>query len=368
MADNITQVGNKTLVSKIVYGTPYRTAIISSAADINAIAGLNISGAVDGSLIIYDSDAGEWRSGSLIENLIIDGRVYPSDSDRTQILIRRSGTQGDPLKLRAGELAYSWLVDSETNGFGNGGDRLFIGVGNETEVNGELVSERIEVIGGKYFTDLLNHQHGVLTASSALIADSSKRIDEIYVDRIYADSAFLSAADITGNATLQNLDVAQSFTFNNAVGTGTTSLQQLTTTQLDVLGPSSFDSAVLIKDTLTVNGAVRIDSSLEVIGEANLSTANVDALNVKDTINVESDATFFIGDRLLREFIDSSVFNLLVAGQAVTLTYNDSANTLEVAVQTATVNSPGVASFDSDQFSVDSSGAVSILELNGGTF
>ena len=97
---SIVQVGNRTLVSKITYGTPYRSAVISASADIDAITGLVTSGAVNGSLFIYDSDTSSWNASLSLNKQIIDGRTYPSDSDRSQILIRRSGTQGDPLVLR----------------------------------------------------------------------------------------------------------------------------------------------------------------------------------------------------------------------------------------------------------------------------
>ena len=383
MADNITQVGNKTLVSKILYGTPYRTAVISSSADINAIAGLNVANAIDGSIIIYDSDTGEWVSGSVLQNLIIDGRVYPSDSDRTKILIRRSGTQGDPLKLRSGELAYSWLSDSETDGFGNGGDRLFIGVGGDSEVNGELVAKRIEVIGGKYFTDLLNHPHGVLTPNSAVIVDSDKKLNEFFVNLFEADSAKINKLTIIDSADIANLSV-NSLLVTNFITDGSLSLNNLSVSgNFSVDGATTFSDSVDIQSSLKVSGSLSVDSNLSVLGATNLDSVTANSLAINDTLVTnnaqisgkavfDSSATFnsnvFIGDITLREFIDSSVFGLLISGQAVALSYNDSANTLEISTLPASTTTPGIASFDSDQFSVDSNGAVSILELNGGTF
>ena len=40
------------------------------------------------------------------------------------------------------------------------------------------------VIGGKYFTDLLDHGHGTITANSSAIVDSAKKVDEWNVDNI----------------------------------------------------------------------------------------------------------------------------------------------------------------------------------------
>ena len=123
-----TVVGNVTRIHKVVVGTPLTTTVIGPYADIDNIVGLDTSGKTQGGTITYDSDTGTFVVGEdpIIE---IDGKTYPSDSAHTNILIRRSGTQGEPVKLQQGELAYSFLSDPATDGFGNGGDRLYIAVG-----------------------------------------------------------------------------------------------------------------------------------------------------------------------------------------------------------------------------------------------
>jgi hypothetical protein len=56
------------------------------------------------------------------------------------------------------------------------------------------------VIGGKYFTDLLDHNKGTLTASSALIVDSDKKLDELLVDNLSLNGSTLgSTADLKIN-------------------------------------------------------------------------------------------------------------------------------------------------------------------------
>jgi len=171
-------VGEATKVDKIVVGVPLSTIVIGPYADIDNIVGLDTSDKTDGGVITYDSDAGEFivTDSPILE---VDGKTYPSDSDHTNILIRRSGTQGEPVILQQGELAYSYLVDNATDGFGNGGDRLYIATGAN---NDSGYSTNIETIGGKYFTDLLNHQQGTLTANSALITDENKTLDQILAD------------------------------------------------------------------------------------------------------------------------------------------------------------------------------------------
>ena len=102
----------------------------------------------------------------------------------TILRIKRSETSGNPSVLAAGELAYSGLTDNGSNG----GDRLYIGMGVETL--GDAANHL--VIGGKYFTDMMDHNRGTLTASSALIVDANKKIDDFYVDDIQINSATIS--------------------------------------------------------------------------------------------------------------------------------------------------------------------------------
>src|SRR5210317_2037779 len=116
------------------------------------------------------------------------------DSDSSKILIRRSKNRGLPVVedgiyagqsiLQVSELAVSFLVDPNDDGFGNGGDRLYVGAGDilyraETDIFGDsvshLYSSEIHTIGGKYFTDMMDHQRGELTAASAILVDDSAK-------------------------------------------------------------------------------------------------------------------------------------------------------------------------------------------------
>jgi len=110
------------------------------------------------------------------------------------IKIKRSEVAGNPTTLGAGELAYSGLTDNGSNG----GDRLYIGMGTETA--GNAVNH--VVIGGKFFTDRLDHTAGTLTASSAIIVDSNKKIDNLLVDNIELNGNTISTTDNNGNLTL----------------------------------------------------------------------------------------------------------------------------------------------------------------------
>jgi hypothetical protein len=70
------------------------------------------------------------------------------------------------------------------------------------------------------------------------------------------------------------------------------------------------------------------------------------------------------------ERVDDRVANLLLAGDGIDLTYvdnNGGPGALTIAAELATISNPGVANFDSDQFTV-TSGLVTVAELDGGTF
>jgi hypothetical protein len=87
---------------------------------------------------------------------------------------------------------------------------------------------------------------------------------------------------------------------------------------------------------------------------------------VKTTDDLTEGSNLYYTD----ERVDDRVANLLLAGEGIDLTYVDNAGSpgsLTVAAELATITNPGVASFDSDQFTV-TSGAVTIYNLDGGTY
>src|SRR5210317_76912 len=111
----------------------------------------------------------------------------------TIIQIKRSSGTSAPATLKLGELAYTYGTGTQ----GNLGDRLFIGEGGETDGN----ANNITVIGGEYFTNQLDHAQGTLTASSALLVDSNKAIDEIFIGNALATGGTLKLNEGTNNGT-----------------------------------------------------------------------------------------------------------------------------------------------------------------------
>ena len=92
----------------------------------------------------------------------------------TIIKIKRTTGANAPSGLNQGELAYVYDTSATDSGAGGNGIRLFIGDPTSTS------NSAIE-IGGRYYTQLLDHTPGTLTASSGLIVDSNKAIDELLI-------------------------------------------------------------------------------------------------------------------------------------------------------------------------------------------
>jgi hypothetical protein len=118
----------------------------------------------------------------------------------TIIKIKNSGTSGSPSTLATGELAYSYLTQDSVEGIvvANGGDRLYIGTGDE--VAGEATN--IVHIGGKYYMDMLDHQNGILTVNSAVITDSDNKVNQFNVDNLRLDANTLSITETNGDLRL----------------------------------------------------------------------------------------------------------------------------------------------------------------------
>ena len=92
----------------------------------------------------------------------------------TVIQIKRSSSTSAPGTLKLGELAYTYGTGAQNNL----GDRIFIGEGG---VDGNGDANNVSVIGGQYFTDMLDHVQGTLTGNSAIIADSNLAIDTLNI-------------------------------------------------------------------------------------------------------------------------------------------------------------------------------------------
>jgi hypothetical protein len=222
------------------------------------------------------------------------------------IKIKRSEVAGNPAILGAGELAYSGLADNGVNG----GDRLYVGMGTETA--GNAVNH--VVIGGKYFTDMLDHTRGVLTANSALVVDSNKKLDQLLVDNIDINGNTIGATNLNGDLGITGSGTGRVFVSN---------VYKLPNTD----GTPGY--------VLTTDGSGNVNWG------ASASSLNISGNTGTDTLNLLTDSL------------------LIVGSGALSTVLNPANNTLSISASNATTTAAGIASFSDNDFTV-TSGAVSL--------
>ena len=170
----------------------------------------------------------------------------------TRIKILTTGaTTSAPSNIKTGELAYSYVPGTQVNN----GDRLYIGTGNE-DSNGHATG--IGVIGGKYFTDLLDHVHGTTTASSALILDANKHVSELNIGSLALEASGGTGQVVTAISTSTTLNGASNSQLATALAIKTYVDTEITAQDMDFTADSGTASVDLDSQSLAVTGLTGI--------------------------------------------------------------------------------------------------------------
>jgi len=183
----------------------------------------------------------------------------------TRIKILTTGsTTSAPSNIKTGELAYSYVAGTQSNN----GDRLYIGTG--TENSG--VAPSVDIIGGKYFTGMLDHAAGTTTVNSALIVDSNKHIDVLNVGTLALESSGGSGQEVTSIVTEMGGSPSDAQLIS-AQGVKEYVDQQVTAQDLDFQGDSGGALSIdLDSETLTIAG----DTGISTVGSGNTISIDLD--------------------------------------------------------------------------------------------
>jgi len=225
----------------------------------------------------------------------------------TIIKIKRTTGATAPSGLNQGELAYVYDTSQTNSGAGGNGYRLFIGDPTSTS------NSAIE-IGGRYYTQLLDHSPGTLTASSAIVTDSNSKIDNLIVDNL----------DLNGNT--------------------------LSSTTGDIILGASGD---IDANTNVIKNVVDPSSAQDAA-----TKAYVDSLVTAQDLDFQADT-----GGALNIDLDSETLSV-VGGEGIDTA--GSGNTITISGEDATSSNKGIASFDATDFTV-TSGAVAVNAITLGS-
>jgi hypothetical protein len=313
----------------------------------------------------------------------------------TILKIKRSSGTTAPNTLAQGELAYTYGSGTQ----GNFGDRLFIGTGTETDG----AAANIDIIGGKYFTSITDHAAGTLTASSAILVDSNKAIDELFIGNSASTGGTIKfnegtnngvhfvalkapnsvASDITytlpgsftnghflkvdesGNLSFAEVDTTLSFVDDSSTvidipstqsvkisgGTGLTSVASGSTITLNLdntsVSPGSYGSSSQIP-TFTVDAQGRLTAA----GTANISTSFSIADDTSSTITLNTGSTLKIaGGTGITSSVSGQTVTLDIDSTVVTESSTDTLTnkSIDLTNNTLTATSAQLATAISDE-------------------
>ena len=258
--------------------------------------------------------------------------------------IKRSPNSTAPGTLADGELAYT-----------HGNEKLYIGDGST-----------VKVLGGKSFNDKIDHTDGTLTASSAVLVDSNKAIDELLVGNNATTGGTLKINEGTNNGShfiglkaANSLASSTTFTLPSADGSngqflktngsGTLSFGAISTS-FTIGADSGSDDTFNTGDTLTFAGGTGIDTTVS---------------NDQVSFAIDSTVATLTGSQTLTnktinasQLVNGSVSNAKLANDGITIGSDDT------SLGGTITDLNGLTSVDVDNITLDAN-TISTTNSNG---
>jgi hypothetical protein len=190
------------------------------------------------------------------------------------IQIKRSTTSTVPTSYAAGDVTDGELAYSYSSGDGSGNEngvgKLFIG-----HPDGKSGTNDAVIVGGSYFTDMLDHTAGTATASSALVVDANLHTDAIKTTGLYLGS---TGAAVLVTATAADLNLLDGVTASTA------ELNYLDVTP----GTATATKAVVLNANSHIDAVKTAALSIGASGSETLVTATAAELNILDGVTADT--------------------------------------------------------------------------------
>ena len=200
------------------------------------------------------------------------------------IKIKRSASTAAPSTISAGELAYS---EAST--------KLYYGA-----IAG---SNAYQIIGGKLYTDMLDHTAGTLTASSAVLVDSNSKIDVLNVDNITLNGNTVSTTDSNGDLVLDpqgtgaisldsaTLDASAQATEFKIVDNSATSLviKEGSTAYMSFVTTNGSEN-ILVGKSMEFDGTTQFDGDVTINGDTTFAGAIDMGSQATTNVNIDGGA------------------------------------------------------------------------------
>jgi len=315
---NVTLAGSRDYLT--LNGQQITVGEIDISDDTNLVAGSRISLSgdtlnVDGDLANYDNS----NSGFLTAHPTISGAASSVDNSgsRTYIQSVTLDSNGHVTSLTS---ATETVTDTQYT-VGDGG----LSQNNFTDA----LKSKLDGIEA-------NANNFNLANASASTLGGIKVGNNLTINAVTGVLSADSQSDVNFTSTL-NSKLAGIETGATAGANFATNVSNISVTNAQLAG--SIANSKLTNSSVTVNG-----STVALGGSITLTTANV----------AEGANLYYTDER-----VDDRVNALIVDGEGITTTYNDSGGTLTIDAEEATASNKGVASFASDDFDV-SSGAVTV--------